>query len=116
MGTNADALRKLRLCEELLESVIRLLSQKAEKDESDIKSTPISFWTESSVFTDSEECQQCGYNIQSREMRTPHCPWCGKFMLNWDPDFDVEIESVTGDEDNDIPDIPDIDPIFKPTS
>ena len=48
-------------------------------------------------------------------MRTPHCPWCGKFMLNWDPDFDVEIEETESDDDEDN-DIPDVDPIFRPTS
>ena len=41
-------------------------------------------WQGVSPFVDSEECSECRYNIQSKELRTPRCPWCGAIMDGWD--------------------------------
>ena len=37
-------------------------------------------WQGLSPFVDTEECSNCGYNIQSEELETPYCPWCGAKM------------------------------------
>ena len=41
-------------------------------------------WIKSSPFTDTEECEHCGYNIVSSELETPFCPWCGYIMEDRD--------------------------------
>ena len=37
-------------------------------------------WQGVSPFVDTEECSNCRYNIQSEELETPYCPWCGAIM------------------------------------
>lgn len=37
-------------------------------------------WQGISPFVDTEECSNCRYNIQSKELETPYCPWCGAKM------------------------------------
>lgn len=37
-------------------------------------------WQGVSPFVDTEECSNCRYNIQSEELETPYCPWCGAKM------------------------------------
>jgi len=37
-------------------------------------------WQGVSPFVDTEECSNCRYNIQSEELETPYCPWCGAQM------------------------------------
>ena len=37
-------------------------------------------WQAVSPFVDTEECSNCRYNIQSEELETPYCPWCGAIM------------------------------------
>ena len=37
-------------------------------------------WQGVSPFVDTEECSNCRYNIQSEELETPYCPWCGARM------------------------------------
>lgn len=37
-------------------------------------------WQSVSPFVDTEECSNCRYNIQSEELETPYCPWCGAKM------------------------------------
>ena len=38
--------------------------------------------------TDTEECSKCHYEIPTSELRTPHCPWCGRMMTNYGEDED----------------------------
>lgn len=40
-------------------------------------------WIPVSPNVDTYTCKVCDYNIQSSELVTPHCPWCGRQMLNW---------------------------------
>lgn len=42
------------------------------------------------LFTDTESCLKCDYNIPNSEMRTPYCPWCGRKMINWDDTEPIE--------------------------
>ena len=37
-------------------------------------------WQGVSPFVDSRECSNCHYCIQSEELETPYCPWCGAKM------------------------------------
>ena len=37
-------------------------------------------WHGISPFVDTEECSNCRWNIQSEELETPYCPWCGAKM------------------------------------
>lgn len=37
-------------------------------------------WQGISPFVDAEECSNCRWNIQSEELETPYCPWCGAKM------------------------------------
>lgn len=37
-------------------------------------------WQGISPFVDTEECSNCRWNIQSEELETPYCPWCGAKM------------------------------------
>ena len=37
-------------------------------------------WQGVSPFVETEECSNCRYNIQSEELETPYCPWCGAKM------------------------------------
>lgn len=41
-------------------------------------------WIPQSPSVDTLECSNCGYNIISKEMVTPYCPWCGAKMENCD--------------------------------
>ena len=41
-------------------------------------------WIPSNPETDTFECSECGYNINSEELKTPYCPWCGAKMKNWE--------------------------------
>ena len=34
-------------------------------------------WIGVSPMVDTEECSLCGFQIQSSELATPYCPWCG---------------------------------------
>jgi rubrerythrin len=37
-------------------------------------------WVKQNPMVDTEECSECGYNIQGEELETPFCPWCGADM------------------------------------
>lgn len=37
-------------------------------------------WIKQNPFVDTEECSLCKYNIYSKELETPFCPWCGAEM------------------------------------
>lgn len=37
-------------------------------------------WIKQNPLADTEECSICGYNIQSIELETPYCAWCGAKM------------------------------------
>lgn len=37
-------------------------------------------WVKQNPMVDTEECSECGYNIQGEELETPFCPWCGAGM------------------------------------
>ena len=37
-------------------------------------------WIGVSPMVDTEECSLCGFQIQSSELETPYCPWCGARM------------------------------------
>lgn len=43
-------------------------------------------WIAQNPLVDTEECSVCGYNIQSAEMETPFCPWCGASMSEGEED------------------------------
>lgn len=56
-------------------------------------------WVGVSPQTDSMECSVCGYVIQSEELETPYCPWCGaKMEDNWN---EPEINPCRGCRDYD---------------
>lgn len=42
-------------------------------------------WIRQNPLVDTEECSECGYNIISKELETPFCPWCRADMKG-DPD------------------------------
>lgn len=42
-----------------------------------------SIWVRVCPQTDSVECLACRYELQSEELETPYCPWCGAEMTNW---------------------------------
>ena len=37
-------------------------------------------WISVSPMVDTEECSVCGFQIQTSELETPYCPWCGAKM------------------------------------
>ena len=41
-------------------------------------------WQGVSPLVDSIECSNCGYQVQSVELITPYCPWCGAKMENFE--------------------------------
>ena len=41
-------------------------------------------WVKQNPMVDTEECSECGYNIQSEELETPFCPWCGANNMRGD--------------------------------
>lgn len=58
-------------------------------------SEKFSEWQRVNPLTDSMECSKCGYEIQSEELETPYCPWCGRKMKNWsDANEDTERDKV----------------------
>ena len=41
-------------------------------------------WVKVNQLVDSVECSVCKYQLQSEELITPYCPWCGTKMKTWD--------------------------------
>lgn len=37
-------------------------------------------WININPMVDSVQCSNCGYQVQSIELTTPYCPWCGAKM------------------------------------
>lgn len=50
-------------------------------------------WKGVSPFVDSVECTHCRYELQSEEMQTPRCPWCGAHMKDWEKGVDADVGS-----------------------
>lgn len=40
-------------------------------------------WVKVNPSVDSVECSVCKYQLQSEELATPFCPWCGTKMKTW---------------------------------
>lgn len=65
----------------LIQSVNELdFVEEHEKIPVTLKITRIGKWVKQNPMVDTEECSECGYNIQGEELETPFCPWCGANM------------------------------------
>lgn len=60
--TDSELLKALKMAEEALEN---------------FKSGQ---WQSVNPFVDTIQCSVCGYQLQSEELKTPYCAWCGAKM------------------------------------
>lgn len=60
-----------------------------------VEAEPITYghWRKVNPMVDTVECSECGYQLLSEELETPHCAWCGAKMKNVEDTIKVEIKN-----------------------